>query len=105
VTRGTQTQVFRALSAAILAFLGWIGTQNISYIDAVPGLGIFLGIIAMPGILVGIIFDFATSHGLHDNETFAWVVFPSNVILYFIFFALMAKLVRGLREVPGGTRN
>jgi hypothetical protein len=38
--------------------------QHVSYIDAVPGLGIFLGIIAMPGGLVEILFDIAASHGL-----------------------------------------
>jgi hypothetical protein len=79
--------------------------QDVSYIDAVPGLGIFLGIIAMPGLLVEIIFEVATLHGFHDGETFAWVVFPANVVLYFIFFVLLTKLVRGLREAPGGTQN
>jgi hypothetical protein len=80
--------------------------QHVSYIDAVPGLGIFLNFLAIPGGLVEIILEVATLHGFHDGETFAWVVFPANVVLYFTFFVLLTKLIRGLREVPaGGTRN
>ena len=105
MTRGTQRQVFKALSAVTVASLGWIGMQHVSYIDAVPGLGIFLNFLAMPGGLVEIIVEVLTLHGFHDGETFAWVVFPANVVLYFTFFVLFPKLVRGLREVPGGTRN
>lgn len=105
MTRGTQRQVFRALSAVTLASLGWIGMHHVSYIDAVPGLGIFLNFLTIPGVAVEIIVEVATLHGFHDGETFAWVVFPANVVLYFTFFALVPKLVRGLREVPGGTRN
>jgi succinate-acetate transporter protein len=75
-----------------MAFFGWLGLRHVSYIDAVPGLGIFLGILAIPGVVVDIIFEVATLHGFHDGETFAWIVFPSNAIFYFTFFLLLNRM-------------
>jgi hypothetical protein len=75
-----------------MAFLGWLGLGQASYIEAVPGLGIFLTILALPGALVDVIFAVATLHGFHDGESFAWLVFPSNVVFYFTFFLLLNRM-------------
>jgi Na+/proline symporter len=98
-TRRTQRQVLTASVAGLcLAFLGWLGLRHVSFIDAVPGLGIFLGIIAIPGVAVEIIFEVATLHGFHDGETFAWLVFPSNAALYFTVFLLLNRMWARYRQ-------
>jgi hypothetical protein len=75
-----------------MAFLGWLGPGQTSYIDAVPGLGIFLTVLALPGVLVDVILAVATLHGFHDGDTFAWIAFPSNVVLYFTFFLVLNRM-------------
>jgi hypothetical protein len=104
VTRRTQRQVLAASAAGLwMAFLGWPGLRNPSYIEAVPGLGTFLGIIAIPGVVVGIIFDVANLHGFHDGETFAWIVFPSNAVFYFTFFLLLNRIWVRYRQSRNST--
>jgi hypothetical protein len=36
--------------------------------------------------------------GFHDDETFARVVTPSNLVLYFTFALLLMKMFRGARR-------
>jgi succinate-acetate transporter protein len=99
VTRRTQRQVLVASVAGLgMAFLGWLGLGQASYIEAVPGLGIFLSILAMPGGLVEIIVEVATLHGFHDGQTFAWIVFPSNAVFYFTFFLLLNRMWVSYRQ-------
>jgi hypothetical protein len=100
VTSKAQRQVLVASVVGLcMAFLGWLGLGHVSYIDAVPGLGIFLSILAMPGALVDVIFAVALSpQGGHDNQTFAWIVFPSNAVFYFTFFLLLNRMWVSYRQ-------
>jgi hypothetical protein len=88
-----QKQVLTASAlAACLALLGLIGLRHLSYIEAVPGLEILLGIIAMPGIFVEVILEVVFSpQGFHDGQTFAWIVSPSNLVFYCTFFLFLIK--------------
>jgi hypothetical protein len=99
-TRRPQVRVIAAFAiAACAACLGWISLRHVPYIETVPGLGIVLGIIAMPGILVEGIFEAAFSpQGFHDGKTFAWIVTPSNLVLYFAFTLFLMKIIRGARR-------
>jgi hypothetical protein len=99
-TRRPQERVIAAFAVATCAAcLGWVGLRHVPYIETVPGLEILLGVIAMPGIFIEVILDAAFSpHGIHDDETFAWVVTPSNLVLYFTFALLAMKLFRGARR-------
>jgi predicted Abi (CAAX) family protease len=98
--RGPQQRVVTAFAiAACAASLGWFGLQHAPYIEALPGLGILLGIIAIPGIFIEVIFEVAFSpQGFHDGITFAWIVTPSNLVLYFAFALLLMKTFRGVRQ-------
>ena len=100
MTSQAQRQVLTASVAGLsMAFLGWLGLVHVSYIEAVPGLGIFLTILALPGVLVEVILAVAFSpQGGHDNQTFAWMVFPSNVVLYFTFFLLLNRMWVSYRQ-------
>jgi len=92
-----QKQILTALAVATFAaFLGWIGLRHVSYIEAFPGLGILLGMVAMPGIFVEVLLEAAVSpQGFHDGKTFAWIVAPSNLVLYFTFSVLLIKTFKG----------
>ena len=100
MTSKAQRQVLMASVVGLcMAFLGWLGLGQASYIEAVPGLGIFLTILALPGVLVEIILAVAFSpQGGHDNQTFAWIVFPSNAVFYFTFFLLLNRMWVRYRE-------
>jgi hypothetical protein len=97
VAINTKTQMLTAVMSAIcVALLGWVGVRHSSYIEAVPGLEILLGIIAMPGVFVEVLLEVAFSpQGGHDGQTFAWVVTPSNLVIYFAFARLLIKRVKG----------
>jgi predicted Abi (CAAX) family protease len=99
-TSRPQVRVIAAFGiAACAACLGWVGLRHVPYIETVPGLEIFLGVIAMPGIFTEVIFTaMFSTHGIHDDETFAWVVTPSNLVLYFTFALLVMKMFRGERR-------
>jgi hypothetical protein len=85
-------------AATCLAFLGWIGLRHFSYIEAVPGLGILLGIIAMPGIFVeGILESALSPQGFHDGITFSWIVSPSNLVFYLMLSLLVIKTFNSRR--------
>jgi hypothetical protein len=97
MTRKKQKQILMASAVAMCsAFLGWIGLRHVSYIEAVPGLEILLGMIAMPGIFVEVLLEAAFSpQGFHDGKTFARIVSPSNLALYFTFSLMLIKGFRG----------
>jgi hypothetical protein len=99
-TRRPQERVIAAFAiAACAACLRWVGLRHVLYIEAFPGLGILLGIIAMPGVLVEGIFEAAFSpQGFHDGKTFAWIVTPSNLVLYFTLALLVMKMLRDARR-------
>jgi hypothetical protein len=88
-----QKQVLPALATGtFLTLLGLIGLRHVSYVEAVPGLGIFLGVVAMPGILVEVILEGSLSpQGFHDGQTFAWIVSPANLVIYFMLSQLLIK--------------
>jgi hypothetical protein len=90
-------QLFRAAAAAMcVASLAWVGVRHVSYIEAIPGLEIFLGIIAMPGTFVEVVLEVLFSpQGFHDGKTFAWIVPPSNLILYFALALFLIKSFEG----------
>ncbi len=98
--RRPQERFITALAVATCAaFLGWVALRHFPYVETLPGLEILLGIIAMPGIFVEVILAAAFSpQGIHDDITFAWVVTPSNLFLYFIFAFLLMKTFK--REHP-----
>ena len=95
--QGNKKQILTALAVATpAAFLGWIGLRHVSYVEAVPGLGILLAIVAMPGIFIEVLLEAAFSpQGLHDGVTFAWIVTPANLALYFAFSVLLIKIFKG----------
>jgi len=97
VSRMKQKQILTAIAVATFAaFLGWIGLRHVTYIAAVPGLWILLATVAMPGILIEVLLEAAFSpQGFHDGVTFAWIVTPANLALYFAFSVLLMKIFKG----------
>lgn len=96
MTRPQKKQVLLASVLAVaLATLGWIGMKHLPYIDVAWGVEIFLAVIAMPGVVVEAALEAVFSpQGIHDGQAFAWVVYPSNLILYYI---VSLFVLRGFR--------
>jgi hypothetical protein len=57
------------------------------YVDAIRGFKIVEAFFGLPGVFVAVIAAMLFSpQGFHGGDQFVWVIFPANLIIYFVFF-------------------
>jgi|DewCreStandDraft_2_1066082.scaffolds.fasta_scaffold07867_5 hypothetical protein len=91
--------LFSALLASMLTFFGWAALHlvppKVSWLWlSLPG-----GLLSIPGkLLVAFGAALFSPHGFYGVEEFEWLVVPTNLVVYFLFFLWRSGRVAGKKS-------
>jgi hypothetical protein len=73
------------------------------YVDAIRGFKIVEAFFGLPGVFVAVIAAMLFSpQGFHGGDQFVWVIFPANLIIYFVFLTMWFSKTPRESQTTGG---